>query len=179
MVEQRVIGAKIGAPRPIGASNAAPEHKPEPEPDESETKKHGRKPLMIVLVAVLVVVLAGVAAWFFLLRDKGDTTGAPEPEPTPTLVAGAVLDVDAVSVNLADGHYLRLGLALQLSDDVTADPDPARALDLAIALYSGRSVDEVSAPATRDQLKGQLLAQLQEAYGPEVMDVYLTDYVTQ
>jgi flagellar FliL protein len=89
-----------------------------------------------------------------------------------------VLDIDPVSVNLAGGHYLRLGLALQLSSDAK-DPDPARALDLAIALYSGRSVDEVSTPATRDQLKAQLLGELQQAYGPEVMDVYLTDYVTQ
>ena len=90
-----------------------------------------------------------------------------------------MLAVDAVSVNLAGGHYLRLGLAIQLSDAVKTSPNTSRALDLAIALYSGRSVDEVSAPATRDQLKSQLLQQLRQAYGPEVMDVYLTDYVTQ
>ena len=176
MVEQRMIGAKIGA-RPIAPSNPVPEHK-EPVPDEAETKKHGRKGLVIVLASVIVVVLAaaGVAVW--MLNGKGGD-GEAAPKPTPTLVAGEVLDVDAVSVNLADGHYLRLGLALQLSTEVAEQPDPARALDLAIALYSGRSVDEVSAPAARDQLKGQLLGALQKAYGPEVMDVYLTDYVTQ
>lgn len=180
MVEQRVIGAKIGAPRPIASSNAAPEHKQEAAPAGPEKPKRSRKRLVVVLAVVLVVVLAAAGAWFFLVHGKGDaTTGATEPEPTPTLVAGDVLAVDAVSVNLAGGHYLRLGIALQLSDDVTEDPDPARALDLAIELYSGRSVDEVSAPATRDQLKAQLLGELQQAYGPEVMDVYLTNYVTQ
>jgi flagellar FliL protein len=176
MVEQRVIGAKIGAPRPIAPSTAVPEHKPEGAPDGSDKPKRSRKLLLVVLV-VLAVVLAAAAAWFFLIHGK--STGAPEPEPTKTQVAGDVLDVDPVSVNLADGHYLRLGLAIQLSDEVTADPDPARALDLAIELYSGRSVDEVSSAAGRDQLKAQLLGELQQAYGPEVMDVYLTDYVTQ
>jgi flagellar FliL protein len=90
-----------------------------------------------------------------------------------------VLAVDAVSVNLAGGHNQRLGLAIQLSTTVKESPNPSRALDLAIALYSGRSVDEVSAAATRDQLKGQLLQELRQAYGEGVMDVYLTDYVTQ
>jgi flagellar FliL protein len=175
MVEQRVIGAKIGASRRAAPSGAPSEGAPAPQ----DKPRRGRKRLVVVLV-VLVVVLGAAGAWFFLLNGKGGTTsGAPEPEPTPTLVPGAVLDVDPVSVNLAAGHYLRRGIALQLSDEVTQDPDPARALDLAIELYSGRSVDEVSAAATREQLKAQLLGELQQAYGPEVMDVYLTDYVTQ
>ena len=79
MVEQRVIGAKIGAPRPIAPSTAVPEHKPEGAPDGSDKPKRSRKLLLVVLV-VLAVVLAAAAAWFFLIHGK--STGAPEPEPT-------------------------------------------------------------------------------------------------
>ena len=94
-------------------------------------------------------------------------------------VPGVVLKVDPVSVNLSDGHYLRLGLGLQLTKDVAEAPDPAKALDLAIALYSGHTVAEVSNPATRDALKAQLVTELSTAYEGEVMDVYLTNFVTQ
>ena len=66
----------------------------------------------VASVIVVVLAAAGVAVW--MLNGKGGD-GEAAPKPTPTLVAGEVLDVDAVSVNLADGHYLRLGLALQLS----------------------------------------------------------------
>ena len=173
MVEQRVIGAKIGA-RPA-ASSPEVDRKPDAAPAGEAPPKRRRKGLVIVIVVGLVVA-AAAAAWL-LLGKGGD--GTAEPTPTPTPVAGEVLDVDAVSVNLAAGHYLRLGIALQLSADVKEKPDTAKTLDLAIALYSGRSVDEVSAAASRDQLKAQLLAELQQAYGPGVMDVYLTDYVTQ
>ncbi len=175
MVEQRVIGQKIGA-RPAAPAMPAPERSPEPSAPTEKPKRRRPPRLVVVIVAVVVVLGAAAAAYLMLGRSGG---GPAEPKPAPTPVAGQVVAVDAVSVNLAGGHYLRLGLALQLSTDAGDTPDTARVLDLAIALYSGRSVDDVSQPATRDQLKAQLLGDLQKAYGPEVMDVYLTDYVTQ
>lgn len=174
VVEQRVIGQKIGA-RPA----APPPQAPEPEPVEVPARSRGAKKAVLAVVGA-VVALALAAAWFFLLGPgAGDEGATPTPEPTPQPVPGEVLTVGPVSVNLADRHYLRLGFGLQLTDAVAEPPDPARALDLAIALYSGRSVDEVTAPAAREQLKAQLLDELVEAYDGEVMDVYLTDYVTQ
>lgn len=172
MVEQRVISQKIGA-RPGAAPAAAP---PEPAAEVSG-KKSGKKRVLLIILAV-VLVGAGAAAYLLLGRGGGDG-GQATPEPEPTLVPGEVLSVEPVSINLADGHYLRLGLALQLTDTVEGEPDPSRALDLAIALYSGRSITEVSDPTGRDTLKAQLLAELTEAYEGEVMDLYLTDYVTQ
>lgn len=172
MVEQRVISQKIGA-RPAAPASAPP---PEPDPvPADEEKPRPRRRWVWVVVAVVVLALAGGAAYVLLNRDAGPATPPPEPTPEP----GQVLGVDAVSVNLADGHYLRLGLALQLSADVAEAPDPSRALDLAIALYSGRTVDEVSGATGREELKQELLTQLDEAYDGEVIDVYLTDYVTQ
>ncbi|GCE78023.1 flagellar basal body-associated FliL family protein [Cellulomonas biazotea] len=168
-IEQRVIsGPKIGAK--IGGSSSAA---PTPPPEEEKKKRGPSRKVLLVVVGVLVLLLAGAGAYFFLL--KGD--GAPKVEPPPE--PGAVVTVDAVSINLADGHYLRLGMALQLTADSHETPDTARALDLAIALFSGRSITEVSDPATRDQLKADLAHQLAEAYEGEVMDVYLTNYVTQ
>ncbi len=173
MVEQRVIGQqKIGA-RPAAPASVA-ERAVDPPAAGPAKKRRGPRRLIVVLLAVVVV--AAGAGWYLL---AGPGHGTPGPKPTPTPVAGQVLTVSAVSVNLAGGHYLRLGLAIQLSAAVKQTPNPSRALDLAIALYSGRTVEEVSTAATRDQLKAQLLQELRQAYGEGVMDVYLTDYVTQ
>ena len=168
-IEQRVVsGAKIGANK-IGGGAAS--STPAAESEAPPTKK--RKLLVITGAAVL---LAAGAAAYLLLGKGGGGEPAAEPEPVP----GVVLTVDPVSLNLADGHYLRLGMALQLTEEVGEEaPDTARALDLAIALFSGRTVAEVSDPATRDALTAELAHQLAEAYEGEVMDVYLTNYVTQ
>jgi flagellar FliL protein len=85
----------------------------------------------------------------------------------------------AISINLADGHYLRLGMGLQLTKATKTAPNPARALDLAIVEFSGRTVAEVSDPATRDKMKAELLTSLEKVYKGEVMDLYLTNFVTQ
>lgn len=172
-VEQRVVSStRIGA-RSSGSIGAR--IKPTEPAEPAEPPKRSRKKLLVV---VAVVVLVGGAAAYLLLGRSGSApdVAAVPPAPQP----GAVVTVDPVSVNLADGHYLRLGIALQMTTDVGKDsPDPAKALDLAIAEFSGRSVAEVSDAATREQLKAELLGRLTEAYEGKVMDVYLTNFVTQ
>jgi flagellar FliL protein len=163
-----VSGPKIGGNTKIGGGSAS---SISAAPEETKPKRKKRK--LLVVIGAVVLVAGGAAAYVLLGRG-----GEPAAEPTP--VPGAVLTVEPVSLNLADGHYLRLGLALQLTEEAGEHaPDTARALDLAIALFSGRTVAEVSDPATRAALTAELATQLAEAYDGEVMDVYLTNYVTQ
>ncbi|NTW40870.1 MAG: flagellar basal body rod protein [Cellulomonadaceae bacterium] len=171
MSEQRVIASK---PK-IGA-------KPSPaveQVEEAPAKGGGKKKKLIVIIAALVVVIGGAAAYWFLMGPGAATDEPAAVVETPEPEKGTVAIIESVSINLAGGHYLRLGLGLQLTADVAEEPDTARALDLAIALFSGRTVEEVSSAEGRDALKAELLHQLEEAYEGEVMDVYLTDFVTQ
>ena len=141
--------------------------------DDATGKKGGKKKLLIIVAAVLVV---AAAAWFFLLRP------APaEADAEPELVAGEVLPLEAISINLADGHYLKLGLALQLVEGAGAHTpiEGSKAQDAAIALFSGRDMAEVGDATQREELKAQLEHTLEEAYHHEVMDVYYTQYVMQ
>ncbi|WP_129339550.1 flagellar basal body-associated FliL family protein [Cellulomonas endophytica] len=176
--EQRTTSTgKIGGK--IGGGGKAPVE----EVVEEAPKKKGRKKLLLILVAVVVLVL-GAGAYVFLLAPGGEEEGAEGGEHAAEEVVqepGDVLTVDAVSINLAEGHYLRLGLGLQfvLGAGAHGEPDPSKALDKAIALYSGRPMAEVNDPTHREELKAELLHQLEEAYHHEVMDVYLTTYVTQ
>ncbi|PVU83393.1 flagellar basal body rod protein [Cellulomonas sp. WB94] len=175
-IEQRVISTqKIGARNPsggVGSIKAAPA-----EPEKGKGKGKSKKKIVLIAGAVVVLLAGAAAYWFLMGPGKAASDAAPAAPPAPE--AGVVLTVDPVSVNLSDGHYLRLGLGLQLTKDVAEAPDPAKALDLAIALYSGHTVAEVSDPATRDALKAQLVTELSDAYEGEVMDVYLTNFVTQ
>ncbi len=170
LTEQRVVASK---PK-IGARPTVPTVLPDAD-TETPKKKGGRRKLLVLL---LVLALGGGAAYWFLLRPGPDDAGAAvaeEPAPEP----GDVLVVEAISLNLADGHYLRIGVGLQLTADVAEEPDTARALDLVVTTFSGREVAEVTSPEGREALRGELVDRLTEAYEGEVMDVYFTDYVTQ
>jgi flagellar protein FliL len=132
-----------------------------------EEKGGGRKKL--VLVAVVLAVLAGAGYWFFL-KPKGE-----EPPPEPGLVS----KLDAIQINLADDHYLKVGIALQATTDAKEELDGSKALDETIRIFSGQSVDRLGRPEYREKLKKKLEHHLEEAYEGEVMGVYFTDFVTQ
>ena len=169
MTEQRVVASK---PK-IGARPSTPSVAPEPVENEGKGKG-GKKKLLII---ALVVLMAAGAAYWFLLKPAPPADGAVAVEPAPE--PGEVLVVEPISINLADGHYLRIGLGLQLTADVAEEPDTARALDIVVALFSQRPMAEVATTEGREALKAELAHQLEETYEGEVMGVYFTDYVTQ
>ena len=173
--EQRIISSRgpVGArPAPGGAAPEAAAG------DAAPDKKKRKKPILLALVVLLV--LGGGAGWYFLMgpgsaETAGEEVVAEEPAPEP----GEVMPIEAISLNLAGGRYLRLGIALQLNAEVAHAPDPAVALDHAISLYSGRTMDEVSSAEGREALRVELETRLTEAYHGDVMGVYYTDFVTQ
>lgn len=132
---------------------------------EQPVEKKSRKKLFLVLVVVLL--LAGGAAWFLMIRP-GDK--APQP--------GEVAPLEAIQINLADGHYLRLGMALQLTADAH-EVDGSKALDAAIQVFSGKPVAAVTSPENREKMRHELEEMLHERYHDEVMGVYFTEFVTQ
>ena len=127
--------------------------------------KSKRKVLVLALVAALVVAAAGY--WFFL-RPSG-----PQ-EPVP----GEVMTLEPIQINLAEGHYLKVGIALQLTADAH-ELDGSQALDATISLFSGLPLEDVSLPKQRNELKDELSSHLEEAYHGQVMEVYYTEFVTQ
>jgi flagellar FliL protein len=134
---------------------------------ETPAKPGGKKKLFIIIALIAIG-----AGWYLYM---GKASGGDKPEEHK---AGEVVLIDPIQVNLEDGHYLRIGVALQLEEgahEVTG----AQALDSAIATFSGRPVGDVNTAAVRDELKAELLKQLKVRYEGHVMDVYFTDFVTQ
>jgi flagellar FliL protein len=132
---------------------------------DEEEKGGGKKKLILILVAVLAI---GGAAYWFVLKPK------PEPKPEP----GEVVSLEPIQVNLEGGHYLKIGIALQLTT-VAHEADGSKALDRTIDLFSGKSMDELTRHGSRAKLKKELVKELEHDYHGDVMDVYFTDFVTQ
>ena len=82
----------------------------------------------------VVLLLAGAAAYWFLLRPDGE---APPPEP------GEVVTLEPIQVSLAGGHYLKVGIALQLTADA-AEAEGSKALDATIPQFSGRPLAQLT-----------------------------------
>lgn len=171
--------ARIVAPnQKIGARPTAPAAA---ETDKAP-KKVGKKKL--IFIGGVVAVLALAAAYWFLMGPGKAAPVATDPaaasaSPAPTYDLGAVVVIDSISINLQGGHYLRLGMGLQLIKSVKEAPDTAKALDAAIALYSGHTTEELADPTIREDLKKQLGEKLFELYDGEVVSVYYMDFVTQ
>lgn len=136
---------------------------------EPEQKAKGGR-AKILVVGVLVLAIGAAAAWWFLLRPAS-AHEAPKP--------GLVVKLDPIQVNLAGGHYLRVGIALQTREGAPTDLDGSKALDATIELFSGQQVDTLGAKPSRDRLKHKLERTLDTAYDGEVIGVYFTDFVTQ
>ena len=90
-----------------------------------------------------------------------------------------MLKLDAINVNLADSHYLKVGLALQTTTSASPDIDGSQALDIAISQLSGRTMGDLAAPAKREKAKEALVKAVSEAYDREIMDVYFTEFVME
>ena len=142
---------------------------------EAAASKTAKKMLMIVVVAV-VVLLGGGAGAFFMM--KGDSAEAKAP------VKGVVTAIEApLTINLADGHYLKVGFALQQTAEAAEAVETSEALNLAIETYTGKSVAELATEKGREAAKQELLEKIIEAYTvdgvQEVMGIYYTSFVTQ
>ncbi len=141
-----------------------------------EAPAKGRKKLL--LLAALLLVVAGAAAYFFLFTGEAE---AEEP------VHGGYTALEPITVNLAGGGYLKIGITLEYTADAAAGGhggggvDGSKALDIVISTYSQAQPADVT--GAREALKESLEQQIVEAYTEHdvkmVMDVYLTEYVTQ
>ena len=144
------------------------EERPAEDGADEVPAKGGKKKLL--LAALVAIVAAAGAGWFYLMPAA--EAEAEEPHP------GAVVPVDAIAVNLAGGGYLKIGVALQLTEEAIAEEvDGTEATDLIISQFS--QAQRADATGAREALKEALELKIIEAYEGAVMDIYYTEYVTQ
>jgi flagellar FliL protein len=139
---------------------------------------------MTLPAIVVAVALLGAA---FLMRGGGGGGGAVQASTTETSVAvpeGEVVALEPITMNLAGGDILKVGIALQLAataDAAKATADKAgfgaRALDETISVLGQYSRSELAAAGGIADAKAKLSKRVALAYHSEVTGVYITQFV--
>ena len=133
----------------------------------------GKNKLLLIGLAVIVAIGA-VTAWFFFF--SGTNEKAEEP-----VAHGDVVNLEPVAINLAGGGYLKIGVALHLTEEASAAegeaPDTSKATDLTIGYFS--QANPVDVAGAREALKAGLQQKIVDAYDGDVLEIYYTEYVTQ
>jgi flagellar FliL protein len=164
--------------------------------EDGEAKGGKSKLKLIATIVPVVLLLVGGGVYFFVLAPKSDSSapaaaaceeGAEDcettsedgaaPEPTSTYVPGATVEVEPVTINLAGGHYLKVGLLLQATADAGEEVPAGKAADALIAEFSGKTVDEISTEEGRNEAKEELLKTIKKMYEKKVYEIYYTSFV--
>jgi flagellar FliL protein len=158
-----------------------------PAIDDADSKPKKSRKKLIIGVAVLLVLL-GVGGFV----GKGMLAGPVEPEVDPKTVAGKVVTLEPITLNLADGRYLKLTLALQLNEAASPaahsvdeaagavpEVDGAKALDAAINVLGQRTYHELLAPGGKARAQKSLSSRVRKLYPDDVMGVYFTEFLMQ
>ena len=138
-----------------------------------ETPKRSKKKLIIIVLAAVLLLGGGLGGYLMFFKSSNK-----QAKPAP--VAGLVAPLDATTINLADGHYLKLKMSLQMTTDAGSETlDGSRAMDLAIDQYSGMPMAQLFSNGFREQTKADLLAKVEKAYEGKIMAIYFTNFVIQ
>jgi len=141
------------------------------KPADGGEPKKGKGKLIIIIVVVVLLLGGGGGGGYYYFSHKDAEPAPPEP--------GLVVALEPITINLADGHFLKVSIALQATAEAHEEPDGSKALDLMISHFSNRSVAEFSSNEAREEAKKKLKEAVTEAYEGEVMDLYFTEFVMQ
>ena len=143
--------------------------------DAAAAKGKSKKLKLAVMVLVLLVVGGAIAKYTVLASPAKSTTGAHKTVKKPA--KGPVIPLDDMTLNLTDGHYLRLKLSLQTTKGTSEELDTAAAAQAVIDVYSNLTVSQLTGSAARKKYQELLLKKLQADYPKQILDVPYTEFV--
>jgi flagellar FliL protein len=167
--------------------------KKDAEGDEAEGCKKGGKRKLVV--GAICIALAGGA--YMVGSKSAATTAASGPATTTTIalidgcikepepgVPEHIVDLPEMSINLADGHYLRVAASLGLCADVVL-PEGAEftrtapAREIIISTLSNKQMSELATVEGLTSAKEALKTAISAAYRGVVYEVYVSQFVMQ
>ncbi|HYO84951.1 MAG TPA: flagellar basal body-associated FliL family protein [Dermatophilaceae bacterium] len=151
-------------------------------PVAAETAARPKKLIIIIAAAAAIVLVAAG----LVLKSM---TAPKEPAKDPAKEYGAVVALeDDMTLNLADGKFLKTKMSLQLSEAATvaaggekglAKFDGSMARDAAIGILSRYTYDQLLKPANRESAQKALSVEVKQRYESKVLKVYFTEFVMQ
>ncbi len=157
--------------------------------DAGDEAGGSRRGTLKVVVAAVVLVAGGVVVGGKVLGGSAATAATAGPTTTTTEPPGPVTTVESITVNLADGRFLKLGLAFEVGHDHEYPPAEvevdeytkgfAREIDASIMVLSTFTYEQLVAPDGKVVAKQRLLEQLGEVSGGAISDVLFHEFVMQ
>ena len=81
---------------------------------KKDKKEKGGKSNLVPAIVLALGILGGG----YFMGQGGGGTAAAGPTTTEAPVLGEIATVDPININLKDGHFLRVGMALQLIEGI-------------------------------------------------------------
>ncbi|MHB1137597.1 MAG: flagellar basal body-associated FliL family protein [Microthrixaceae bacterium] len=171
------------APTAPGDEATAADAPPEGDAKKGKKGKKGKKDKRSNVLPALIVA-GGLVVGGFMMKPSAAPAAAAEAEEEEAPIPGELVALESMTLNLSDGRYLRLGVALELVEGVEAaefeeSGATNRFRDLIIDRVADLSADEVATPDGRDQLKSLLRDGGHELFEEEFFEIYLTELVVQ
>ncbi|MBI5098490.1 MAG: flagellar basal body-associated FliL family protein [Nitrospirae bacterium] len=157
-------------------------------PEEKDSKKKlGNKKLIIIIVAASVVLGAGGFAGYKLLASKGNGNAEHSEQKKGTENSKtAIVALDPFVLNLSEhGRYLKITLQFEITDkniEETVKEKTPQLRDTIITLVSSKSLNSISSPEGKFQLKDEILFRANQIMGMEkeaFKNLYFTEFVMQ
>ena len=151
--------------------------------EKEPAPRSGNKSLILIIVVLVVALAGGIGAYLFLFsgahKPASDSKKEEQKEVKTSLIA-----LDAFVLNLSErGRFLKVTMQFELADAanaaLVADKTP-QLRDAIITLVSSKSVESVSSPEGKFQLKDELLLRANQAMGKDIFkNLYFTEFVMQ
>ncbi len=153
------------------------------ETSEESKQKGGNIKLLIIIVAVSVVVCVGGLIGYKLLAAKGSEDFAEKAEVNNE---SEIFALAPFVLNLSDqGRYLKVTIQFEIADkslqEVVKSKTP-QLRDTIITLVSSKSLNSISSPEGKFQLKDEVLFRANQIMGMEkdiFKNLYFTEFVMQ
>lgn len=165
--------------------------------DTDDEKSGGSKRLTVMVAMTAVIALAGFVLGGRMSGGTAATETTPEAEDEHVeLSIDEIVQLEPLNVNLANGHYLRLAVAIGVShhgqehekaddghgkssksDEPSIETAPAS--DLVLTTFAGRELATLATPEGREAARNDLYEGLVDFYGEGIVAVLFTEFVMQ
>lgn len=142
------------------------------------------KKIMIILGGLILLLAAGGYGGYTLLFQEKGSTAKIDPKEQKAKEKMVLFSMEPFILNLSDpGRHLKVAVQLELmheEDQPKTQERIPKLRDTIIMLFSNKTMDTVSSPEGKFQLKDEILLRVNQAMDKEVFkNVYFTEFVMQ
>ncbi len=155
--------------------------------EETVTPQKGKNKMLIIIIAAVTIVLGiGGAVAYTLMSGSEEEVEEETKKVEKQQEESVIFALDPFVLNLADhGRYLKVSIQFEISDESMQDfvkNKTPQLRDTIITLVSSKSLNSISSPEGKFQLKDEVLFRANQILGMEkdiFKNLFFTEFVMQ